>query len=109
LRTVRGGGVRWPFRDLVGIMRIENGRPSSCTQLFGLTPKGLHQRGEAAIVWRRAGESLGVFECGPEIPSIAAEADERQQRVAIAGMPGQALLENRHGIVNLPGRMRPTA
>jgi hypothetical protein len=40
----------------------------------------------------RAGELLGVIERGPEIPGIAAIADERQQRVAVARMPGETRL-----------------
>src|SRR5215467_8398923 len=74
---------------------------------FDLTPKSLDQSAEAGLARRNAGELLGVIDRGPKIPGIAAIADERQQRIAVAGMAGEALLENRHGVLDVPGRVQP--
>src|SRR5215831_10010395 len=74
---------------------------------FDLAPKSFDQSAEAGLARRNAGELLGVIERGPKIPGIAAIADERQQRVAVAGMAGEALLENRHGVLDVPGRVQP--
>src|SRR5215831_10044746 len=80
-------------------------RRSAGVRISDLTPKIVDQRGEPRLARRRAGELLGVFERGPEIPSVPAIADEGQQRVAVARMPGETRFENPHGIVDLPGRM----
>ena len=89
--------------------RHRRARPSHRRQgrsgigFLDLTPEIVDERCETGVIRCNACQLLRVMQCGGEISGIAAEADERQQRVAVAGMPGQALLENRHGIVNLPG------
>src|SRR5262249_15429577 len=74
---------------------------------FYLTPKSPAKSVEAGLARHIAGGRLGVIERGPKSPGIAAIADERQKRVAVAGRAGEALLENRHGVLDVPGRVQP--
>ena len=62
---------------------------------FDLAPKTRDQIAEAGLARRNAGELLGVIEHSREIAGVAIETHEREQRVVIAGMAGETLLENR--------------
>jgi hypothetical protein len=86
--------VNRPLRESLGSL-ILAGQPSrrSLGALLHLqlyAAKTRHQIEGGGVL--RAGELLGVIERGPEIPGIAAIADERQQRVAVARMPGETRL-----------------
>src|SRR5262249_23905842 len=77
---------------------------------FDLAPKSLDQSAEAGLARRNAGELLGVIERGPKIPGIAAIADERQQRVAVARMAGGSVcLASAMASSMCPAECSPTA
>src|SRR5215471_18290623 len=59
-----------------------------------LTSKTLDERSQVGIGRCAAGQLLGVFEGGRKIPSVAVEADEREQGVAVALMASQAFFQH---------------
>ena len=80
---------------------------SSRIRRFVLPPKILDQGGHIAIAGCHGGQPLGVFERSRDIPCVAAEADQRQQGFAIAGVARQGVLQNGHGLACPTGRMQP--
>jgi hypothetical protein len=74
---------------------------------FVLKPKILDEGDHIAIAGCHAGQPLGVFERGRDIPCVAAEADQREQGFAIAGVAHQDVFQNGHGLAFPTGRMQP--
>ena len=72
-----------------------------------LAPKILDEGGHIAIARCHAGQPLGVFERGRDIPCVTAEADQREQGFAIAGVACQDVFQNGHGLACPTGRMQP--
>ena len=80
---------------------------SSRIRRFVLAPKILDEGGHIAIAGCHAGQPLGVFERGRDIPCVTAEADQREQGFAIAGVARQDVFQNGHGLACPTGRMQP--
>ena len=60
--------------------------------------KLLHERLQLFVIRCQSQELLGVWQLSGSIAGLAAEVDQRDERVAVLGMPNLALPENSHGL-----------
>src|SRR5262245_37231396 len=81
----------------ISAFSVETGFPSFRTSCLGLAAQLPDELGDIVVVRRQTRQALGIFAGRDQISGIAAEGDQRRQRLAILRMPGQAFLENRDG------------
>jgi hypothetical protein len=68
---------------------------SPYARLARLTPEILDEVSQLAVGWLNPGQPFGIVERGADISGSTIECDERQQGVAIGGMPRQAILSDK--------------